>query len=394
MITLTRTAQLPDPMRIARCLRAPELGPRILFFSGGNALRQTSRVLKRYTHNSIHLITPFDSGGSSRVLREAFGMLSVGDLRNRIMSLADESARGKPSITELFSHRLEAGTSDEELVCELEELWRGTHPLVAAVPAPMRRLIRTHLRIFAEWMPVDFDLRGASVGNLILVGGYLNNDRDMDSVVFLFSRLVAARGTVLPVVDAQLHLEVTLEDGASIVGQHRFTGKEMPPIDAPIARMRLVGVEPPHEPASVAIDDKIEQQIAQADLVVFPIGSFYSSVLASLLPRGVGAAIAAVECPRIYVPNTGADPEQLGMSIGDAVERLVARVRADAGDVPVDRILNAVLVDTQSASYATRLDLDRVRAMGIQVADLPLVEALRPDRVDPQKLSEVLVSLA
>ena len=68
---ISRSARLPDPLRIARCRRAPELGPRVLFFSGGTALRDTSRKLVGYTHNSIHLITPFDSGGSSAHLRRA-----------------------------------------------------------------------------------------------------------------------------------------------------------------------------------------------------------------------------------------------------------------------------------------------------------------------------------
>ena len=69
--SLRRAASVPDPLRVARCRRAPELGPRILFFTGGSALRDLSIVLKRYTHNSIHLVTPFDSGGSSAALREA-----------------------------------------------------------------------------------------------------------------------------------------------------------------------------------------------------------------------------------------------------------------------------------------------------------------------------------
>ena len=60
-----RLVALPDPTRVERCARLPELGPKVLFFSGGTALRDVSRRLKRYTHNSIHLITPFDSGGSS-----------------------------------------------------------------------------------------------------------------------------------------------------------------------------------------------------------------------------------------------------------------------------------------------------------------------------------------
>lgn len=86
---IARTVKVPDSLRVGRAERAPELGPRIVFFSGGSALRPLSRVLKRYTHNSTHLITPFDSGGSSAEIRKAFHMLSIGDLRSRLVALAE-----------------------------------------------------------------------------------------------------------------------------------------------------------------------------------------------------------------------------------------------------------------------------------------------------------------
>jgi CofD-related protein of GAK system len=379
-------------VRVQRCLRAPELGPRLLFFSGGTALRGVSRVLKRLTHNSIHLVTPFDSGGSSAVLRDAFGMLSIGDLRNRIMALANESATSNPAVYELFSHRLSASESAPALGDTLTTMVRGTHELVAAVPMPMRRLIRTHLRLFAERMPHTFDLRGASIGNLILVGGFLNHDRDMDSVLFLFSQLIEARGTVLPVVATELHLAADLVDGSTLVGQHLFTGKEVPPITSPIRSVRLVSVLPPHLDEMVAIQDNVRTLIADADLIVFPMGSFYSSVLAPLLPGGVGEAIAAAECPKVFIPSTGVDPEAIGLTVAESVARLVAVIRADAGPVPVERVVNAVLVDTQGAEYANACVAEDIRSQGVAVADLDLA-GKRADRLDARKISEALVSL-
>lgn len=95
-IKVTRTGSVPDPIRISRYHKAPELGPRILFFSGGTALDQLSKKLKNFTHNSIHLVTPFDSGGSSAKLRHAFDMPAIGDLRSRMIALADETITGHP----------------------------------------------------------------------------------------------------------------------------------------------------------------------------------------------------------------------------------------------------------------------------------------------------------
>mmetsp|Transcript_9510 Transcript_9510/g.22395 ORF Transcript_9510/g.22395 Transcript_9510/m.22395 type:complete len:219 (-) Transcript_9510:2875-3531(-) len=112
-IPVTRTLTCPDMVRVDRCHRLPEYGPQILFFSGGSALRELSGILKNYTHNSIHLITPFDSGGSSAEIRRAFQISAVGDLRNRLVSLSDESTLGKPEVINFFSFRLNKVDSEK-----------------------------------------------------------------------------------------------------------------------------------------------------------------------------------------------------------------------------------------------------------------------------------------
>ena len=389
---VTRAARIPDDNRVQRCLRLPELGPRLLFLSGGTALRGVARTLKRFTHNSIHVVTPFDSGGSSAVLRDAFGMLSVGDLRSRLMALADETSRGNPSIYALFSHRFEARADPVELVERLEAMVRGVHPLVSAVPTPMRRLVQTHLRQFAERMPGDFDLRGASVGNLLLVGGYLHNERDIDSVIFLFSRLVEVRGQVLPVADSRLHLRAELADGREILRQHRLTGKGVAPIEARVTDLGLV--DETGRACRIAATAKVLGLIRSADLICFPVGSFYSSVVANLLPQGVGSAVAAVECPKVYVPNLSVDPEQVGMSLSDSVAEVLRYVRRDAGqETPAEAILQLVLIDPK-AHYAMALDIEQTRALGVRVLETPLTQGGRLDRLDPTRVCEALVSLA
>ena len=52
----------------------------------------------------------------------------------------------------------------------------------------LRCLNRMHLHFFEAERPVDFDLRGASIGNCILTGGYLNYHRKLDPVIYLFMR--------------------------------------------------------------------------------------------------------------------------------------------------------------------------------------------------------------
>jgi CofD-related protein of GAK system len=391
---VTRALRIPDEMRSARCRRLPELGPTILFLSGGTALRELSRTLKRYTHNSIHLVTPFDSGGSSAQLRAAFAMLSIGDLRNRLLALADESVQGHPQVHRLLGHRLPAVGSSGMLGAELQHMMTGDHPLVAEIPAPMRRIIRTHLRSFGERMPDGFDLRGASIGNLVLAGGYMHQDRDMDSVIFLFSKLVQARGTVLPVVDADLHLAARLRDGQRIVGQHLLGGKQGASIRSPVVDLSLVRDLDGGPPTQVGAEAKVLDLIAGADLICFPMGSFYSSIIANLLPAGVGRAIAAADSPKVFLPNTGVDPEQRGLSVADCVQKLVEYVRRDAGsEVEATQVVDFVIVDSRRGWYHGGLDVAGIAAAGIGVIDVPLVTPQSEPNLDPERLAEALIAL-
>jgi CofD-related protein of GAK system len=392
---LTRAATIPDPLRVARYRRAPELGPRVLFFSGGTALRETSQVLTDYTHNSFHLITPFDSGGSSATLRRAFGMIAVGDLRNRLLALADRNVRGHPAIYRLFAYRFPATGRQEDLRDRLDRLVRDDDPLVDAVPNPMRRIIANHLSFFLELAPRDFDLRRASVGNLILTGGYFNQGRDIDAVTFTFSKLVEARGLVRPVVDADLHLRAELADGRVVFGQHRLTGKESAPITSPVLTLGLARAQAPDSLVDVGIDSGTRRFIAQAELICFPIGSLYSSLVACLLPLGVGGAVAEAGCPKVYIPNCGTDPEQIGLPPADAVERLLAYLRrSGAADAPTDRLLNFVIVDSAHGDYAGGLDIARIRKLGVEVIDTPLLADPEGARLlDARHLVEALLSL-
>ncbi len=127
----------------------------------------------------------------------------------------------------------------------------------------------------------------------------------------------------------------------------------------------------------------------------YPIGSFFGSVLANLLPAGVGSAVVRRRCPKIYVPNTGHDPEMEGWSIACCAARIVEMVRADAGlATPVSDIINFVVVDSAGADYAVELDRLEIEAMGIQVLDLQLTApGGRRDRLDPDRTVAILVSM-
>ena len=393
-IRVTPSVRLPDPVRLSRYQKSPELGPRVLFFSGGSALNAVSRVLKNYTHNSLHMVTPFDSGGSSAKLRQAFAMPSIGDLRSRLMALADENITGHPEVYELFTYRFAQDRPNSDLRSQLESMIRGTDPLVAAISNPMRRLIRNQLGYLLEAMPEGFDLRGASTGNLILAGGYLNNHQQLDPIIFLFSKLVNVLGTVRTIVNDNLHLGAKLEDGSCVIGQHRLTGKEVAPLSSPVRELFLSRHPETCVPARSEIREKNRELIEQAELICYPPGSFYTSLVANLLPKGVGSAIATSDCPKVYCPNLGPDPEQIGMTLDSSVVTLLEYLRSDvAAGTDNQRLLNFVLIDSQHGYYPSALSSGLMQELGIEIIDTRLVSTKSAPRYDALLLVSTLLSL-
>ena len=393
--TISREINRPDPRRLELYRRNPELGPKILFFSGGSSLNETSEELILYTHNSLHIMTAMDSGGSSAQLRDAFDMPAIGDIRKRLLALADRTWSGNPAVLRLFGYRLAKNAAPPLLWREMESLADGEHPLVRSVSEPMRTIIRNFLNQFREQMPPGFDLRGASIGNLILASGYLNQRRQLDPVIYLFSQLVRGRGVVRPVTDHSLHLGAELKNGEIVIGQHLLTGKEHPPLQHPIRRLFLTRSLGDATAVEIPVSEKIVELISEAELICYPMGSFFTSLLANFLPAGIGEAIRANPCPKVFIPNTLPDPELKGKTLPEQVETLLSYLKKDNPQGIADReVLNLVLLDEEWAGYTGLLDRQNLRGRGIEVIDCQLISRLRRPLIDEKFLVPILLSLS
>lgn len=370
---------------------------RPLFFSGGTALRATSRALARLTRHSVHLLTTFDSGGSSAILRETFAMPAVGDIRNRLVALADTGAVPGAAI-EFFTRRLPGDGDPGALRQELTALGQSAHPVWRTMPEEYARAFRLHLGYFLRRMPPTFDPRLASLGNLLLAGGYLRHKRDLTPPIALFSQLLHVRGVVLPTVEESLHLACELTDGSLVVGQHRF--KALP---APVARLLLTVHEPGRapeqaraEPCRPRLSPVAAEHLRSASLICYPVGSFYSSVLANLLPSGVGLAVARRACPKVFIPNSGHDAELCGLGVAGQVAALLRTLRADAPWARTEDLLHLVLVDSRHGRYEDGLEpgvLRELESLGVRVVDRDMVLEGEPDRHDPEAVASLLMEI-
>ena len=391
-VKINREKTFTQNINLEHWRKNPELGPKILFFSGGTALRGVSRELIHYTYNSIHIITAFDSGGSSAKLREAFHMPAVGDLRARLIDLADQSLQGTREIYALFAYRFPKQTNNSELRKELDTMVNGKHKLIARITDPMRKIIRNHLFWFRERMPVDFDLRGASIGNLVLTAGYLENRRQLDPVISIFSKLVRVRGTVRPIANKYLHLAAELEDGSVIVGQHLLTGKETKPISSRIKRLFLTDTPEKPQPYVLKLRKKVADLIRKADLICYPMGSFFTSIIAQLLANGAGDAIAETSVPKIYIANTGRDPECFGYSVMEQVNALLEYGRIDNQAIAPSDLISTVILDRKNGNYPGGIDDDYFTRQGIKLIDTPIISSTSKPFIDENMLLPVLLA--
>lgn len=392
-LQIKKNIHLPNRMNLARYQRSPELGPKVLFFSGGSALKKACSALVQYTHNSIHIITPFDSGGSSATLREAFQMPAIGDIRNRLMALADKSFQGNLEVVELFNYRFPKHGNQKKMREELASMIKGHHGLVKPIPDPLRKIIRQHLETFDRMKPDNFNLANASIGNLILTAGYLQNRRNFDVIIYIFSSLVKVRGIVRPVVNKCLDLAVELADGQKLVGQHLFSGKEAAPVSSRIEKLELSSSNTECVPTRIPIREKMKQLIRDAELICYPMGSYFSSILATLQPDGIGSAIARNPCPKIMVPNTFDDPETIGMSLNDQIDRLLETLLKDNPGKLVPRdVLNFILLDSDMKTYNKRFTPGRYKKTGIQVVQCPLISKNSSPKIDENHFVETILS--
>mmetsp|Transcript_25037 Transcript_25037/g.36954 ORF Transcript_25037/g.36954 Transcript_25037/m.36954 type:complete len:466 (-) Transcript_25037:48-1445(-) len=374
--------------------------PYAVYFTGGTALQDTASAMgfTDYMHEhsggegiiahtkSVHIVTCFDSGGSSAILRQTVpGLPAVGDIRNRICSIAEGRLRAldavDPSAKSLsplrlvrfFHHRLpspeqcvisgitnvdlrntlemishcsrislESGIQYDGYEIELNAVTLVDHLQNLLVGVPHSTLIEclSLLSVFLKEVPC-FDFAGASLGNLILTGAYLSqdNNRCLAYAVRIVREMMGIPELVLPCSVSSCTLGARLLNSRVVMGQHRITSPKgsLAGIESPIDDLFLVNYagldQSIPSPDEVSVECKscasalpeVLVAIGSASLLCYPIGSFYTSLLACLLADDIASTIFNnVTAKKVFVPNMIRDTESLGMKLHDLVRTLCA----------------------------------------------------------------------
>jgi uncharacterized cofD-like protein len=225
--------------------RQRERGPRIVAIGGGHGLSTLLRGLKTYTKKLTAIVTVADDGGSSGRLRETFGILPPGDIRNCLAALSND----EQMLTQLFRYRFSGAGG----------------------------------------------LDGHSFGNLFITA-LADITGSFESAVAESGKVLSVSGRVLPSTlhDVRLVADMELPNSPN---QVRVEGESRIPKMA--GRVRRIWLEPNDAPAY----PPTLKEVLSADMIVVGPGSLYTSLLPNLLVKDLLGAISASRAVKVYVCN-------------------------------------------------------------------------------------------
>ena len=291
----------------------------------------------------IAIVAVSDNGGSTGVLREAFSMPAMGDIRKCMIALAPEQS----VLTSVCEHRFDNPAS-----------FAG-HPL----------------------------------GNLILSALYQMSGSFAEAVSQACD-LLELRGRVLPATEAPVTLCALYEDGGVACGE-----SNIPQLGRPINRVWLEMENPEKDSLSPA--PGVIEALAEADAIVLGPGSLYTSIIPNLLVAEIAWAIQKSPAVKICVSNLMTQSgETDGYSSADHLRALLKYLPAI--DVCV---LNSAAIGTGVAERylksgsqivsGTAEDEDEIRRIGVIPVAAPLLRSGEiKARHDPETLARLVVSLA
>lgn len=233
---------------------------KVVVFGGGTGISYLLRGLKDFPVDITAVITVSDNGTSTGKLRKEFNIPAVGDIRKVITALSEIDE----PIKEMMEYRFHTSS----------------------------------------------DLDGHAMGNLILTS-MLDITGSLKEAIASLSKLFDVKHTVLPISeDSSLTLMGLDKAGNVIEGEEQITKSDQ----------RIEKIYYKEEPKVLP---EVITAIAEADLIIFSMGSLYTSILPNVICNEVKRALKDTKAPIMYLCNAVTQPgETDNFTVSDHVKLL------------------------------------------------------------------------
>lgn len=206
---------------------------------GGRGSSSLLRGLKLFPVDITAVVTVSDDGKSTGQLREEFDIPAVGDLSKVISHLATSESL----IDEMLQYRFKS----------------------------------------------NGHFNGLLLGNMLLIA-LMNITGSLVGAVKAMGDIMNIKGTILPITEDKTTLIAYTKDGEELVGESHIT-KAFKQIDY------IKYAEKPK------VTPEVLKAIEEADVVIFGIGSLYTSIIPNILIKEVREAILKSKAKKMYISN-------------------------------------------------------------------------------------------
>lgn len=272
----------------------------VVVIGGGTGLSVMLRGLKQIQNiNLSAIVTVADDGGSTGRIRAQFHIPAMGDVRSVMCAMAPEET----IFTSLMNYRFDGE---------------------------------------------DSELGGHNLGNLILTALTQTTGSFMEAIR-TFSKFLNVKGSIIPSSLDVLTLYAVMEDGTIVRGE-----SNIPQFDNRIMKVFYQNrVEPTRETL---------QAIHEADVIVYGIGSLYTSIMPNVIVDGVVEQLRANPVKKIYFCNAMTQPgETDDFTLEDHVRAIQEHSFPEAVDL--------VITHTNKASKELLKKYDAMGSIPVRIAE-------------------------
>jgi uncharacterized cofD-like protein len=219
--------------------------PNIVVVGGGTGTSILLRGLKKLTPNLTAVVAVTDWGRTTGLIRNDFGLMGTGDIRNCLSSLSNENGL----MSDLFNYRFKRGA------------WK------------------------------DFGF-----GNIFLAA-LAETTGSYQKALAETSKILAIKGQVLPATFDSTNICVKLENGKIIEKEVNISSRgNIHHKRSPIKKAFL-------KPANVKPLPEVLKAIKEADVIVIGPGGLFTSVISNLLIKDLSKSIKNSKAKKIFVSN-------------------------------------------------------------------------------------------